>query len=639
MRIQLIRMIIENFKGIQKQEVDFDQDMTTVAGRNETGKTTVADAFFYVLFGKDSNFRTKFDVIPLDNKNNQLHHLETSVELIFTIDGEEQKVKRLLTELWVKKRGAGEDKELTGTTTSLFINDAPVKLSAFNEFVSSMISEDRFKLLTSTTYFNVQMSWQERRKILTSLIENHSYEEIAGKPEFQAIKYDIIKNGMEKTADKFKYQHKEIKKNVSDIPARIDEASKNINRDAPAGMEELRAKRTEITTRIDELKVTANDHYISQGNEFRAEITKRSNEIAEYDNLVEAKNSGNDLQGKIIADLERRNRTITSEITTLNQELSTLNNKIDTNEAGKLVLRDLYVELLKEEYSPESTTCPTCEQELPENMKQEAEKRWAAETKRKLGVYQSDAGGLKELNVNLQKEVNNKNEVLKSKTDELKQVKEELESQDAPTPPPEIDTSQSPALLRLKDLKLEAETKLRNINPNIHKDAIGILQDSVEHINTQIAGFEASKKAKKRVAELEKDLVKANDLLLETEKNLALIDKLNLEYINTVEGDLNKLFDKKIKVRLFEEQINGGFRETCDVLVQNRQGALVPWQFVNTAGQINSSLQIINLLSKHLDIYCPVFIDHAESVEDIFKIDSQMILLRFIASYRELTVK
>ena len=44
---------IENFKGISKQTVDFN-DVTEICGANATGKTTIFNALTWLLFDKDS---------------------------------------------------------------------------------------------------------------------------------------------------------------------------------------------------------------------------------------------------------------------------------------------------------------------------------------------------------------------------------------------------------------------------------------------------------------------------------------------------------------------------------------------------------------------------------------------------------
>ena len=55
MEIKLNSLILENFKGISYFELNVDGKNASVYGTNASGKTTLADAYFWLLFGKDSN--------------------------------------------------------------------------------------------------------------------------------------------------------------------------------------------------------------------------------------------------------------------------------------------------------------------------------------------------------------------------------------------------------------------------------------------------------------------------------------------------------------------------------------------------------------------------------------------------------
>ena len=46
---------ISNFKCFDKFEIDFDEKKTKIAGDNGTGKTSICDAYFWLLFGKNSS--------------------------------------------------------------------------------------------------------------------------------------------------------------------------------------------------------------------------------------------------------------------------------------------------------------------------------------------------------------------------------------------------------------------------------------------------------------------------------------------------------------------------------------------------------------------------------------------------------
>ena len=66
--IKLISMEIKNFKRIKDSGVLlFDGNSIEIRGENETGKSTIADAFFWCLFGKNSNDAKVFSLKPIDN--------------------------------------------------------------------------------------------------------------------------------------------------------------------------------------------------------------------------------------------------------------------------------------------------------------------------------------------------------------------------------------------------------------------------------------------------------------------------------------------------------------------------------------------------------------------------------------------
>ena len=62
LRIKSLTLV--NFKGMRNVTVDFGDGVTAISGRNGTGKTTIADGFAWLLWGKDSegNSDTKFGI-------------------------------------------------------------------------------------------------------------------------------------------------------------------------------------------------------------------------------------------------------------------------------------------------------------------------------------------------------------------------------------------------------------------------------------------------------------------------------------------------------------------------------------------------------------------------------------------------
>ena len=60
--IVIRQLTLLNFKGIRNLTVDFDLNETNIFGYNGTGKTTIFDAFTWLLFGKDSKDRKDFNI-------------------------------------------------------------------------------------------------------------------------------------------------------------------------------------------------------------------------------------------------------------------------------------------------------------------------------------------------------------------------------------------------------------------------------------------------------------------------------------------------------------------------------------------------------------------------------------------------
>jgi AAA15 family ATPase/GTPase len=175
--IRLLSLSLKNFKGIRQFTLQANGQDVKVYGDNATGKTTLFDAFVWLLFDKDSQNKKDFAIKTLDKDGQVLHGLEHEVEGVFLIDGKQLSLRKVFSEKWTKKRGSAE-KQFSGHTTEYYIDGVPLKKKEYDQLISDLIDEDVFKLLTNPSYFNEQLHWQDRRKILLQVCGDITDEEV-----------------------------------------------------------------------------------------------------------------------------------------------------------------------------------------------------------------------------------------------------------------------------------------------------------------------------------------------------------------------------------------------------------------------------------------------------------------------------
>ena len=66
MKMLVKGIALQNFKGCSGATFSLGGNNVTVSGANGSGKTTIFDAFTWLLFGKDSLDNAKFEIRPLD---------------------------------------------------------------------------------------------------------------------------------------------------------------------------------------------------------------------------------------------------------------------------------------------------------------------------------------------------------------------------------------------------------------------------------------------------------------------------------------------------------------------------------------------------------------------------------------------
>ena len=120
-KITLQSIDLLNFKGIKELFVNFNNVDTIIYGRNRIGKTTILDAFIWLLFNKDSTDRKDFQIKTQDSQGNYIPKLDHAVTAIIKVNEKEKKLKRLYREIWETKKGS-DNVRFTGHETLYYQN-------------------------------------------------------------------------------------------------------------------------------------------------------------------------------------------------------------------------------------------------------------------------------------------------------------------------------------------------------------------------------------------------------------------------------------------------------------------------------------------------------------------------------------
>jgi DNA repair exonuclease SbcCD ATPase subunit len=648
-------MDIQNFKGCTSRTIDF-ADKTKICGANATGKTTIFDAFTFLLFNRDSLGSSDFDIRPLDADGKMIDNIEISVKARISVDDEEFELKKVQKQKWVKKRGT-DSREFQGNINEFEINGYPKSQKEFKEFISEIVDEDVFNLITNPAAFN-SLPWKKQRETLMEFVGNFSDVEIAETfgdkyakliPELKVANTDDI-------LKKYTKAKNVLNKEMVEIPARIDEVSKQlVIADVGALEVEKAAKEAELS------KVEAD---LSGGNGKTGEINSKREEIMNLKfHLSEIQNEANrkllDDSSSIREEVAKKREVaenLQRELSELRSSGRTVQSEYHAHENDvKRLLNDWKAEKAKkfpefvplEPLSDSATVCPTCGQELPEDVKKkniadyEARKQaheddynkrkadFEADHEKKLADITKAGSEAAKLRDEAKKKVETLESMVKTyeqKIEEAKRVYGEEKSKLDKIP-------------KVADISNDAEYKATNekisalekgiaelssvVSDNAELEAKkSILKDEIAEIAWKILAADNSK-VKERIAELEAEQKEVGQKIANQEMMIDLVEDFIRTKMNMISEKINEMF-KIVSFKLFSEQINGGLKETCECTVNG-----VPLSSLNNGHRIVAGLDIIHSLSNLYGVSCPIFVDNAESINDfnVPEMDAQMIYL------------
>ena len=646
MRLTLEKIRLENFKGCRSLELDFSAGNTKIAGANGTGKTTIVDAFCWVLWNKDSNgnapgsdaFREK----PLDENGNTIHNLDTTVELFCTLDGQRFDIKRRQVENWVKKRGNAEA-TFQGNVSTYWINGVEIKQNDFKARIRAIADEEVVRNIGSLSAFNAQ-EWKARRQQLLNLAGEDVDGELLARDEYRPIADEIAQRGIE--VDDLKKvladQRKAINNELKMLPAYIAGAKEAMPKFGKTEIKDAEYYLADTLKTIEEVDRQIMEQRMNGGEaESRNRVLMIEQEIVSIKRRISDEyDAGKRRLQAEASEASEAFRRYSAEVSRARTDAEAEDGKLKRAQAKRDELRARYMDVKRAPVTV-SEICPTCGQPLPADKLDEVKARAEQQKRETLAEIQT-------LGKAAAQEVAEHEQRLDEATKRMSEAGERVRAAEgareaanaalkdyAPEPDYTADKAFTDALERLMEAKAEragsSDEKLAELLARKKE-----LQDKAEGYRATLSRRDVAVDSQKRVEMYESQQREQGARLSEVEVLIELTERFVIDRCAALEDSINSHFPT-VRWKLFDKQINGGIVDTCVALL-DCDGAMVPYESANTASQVAADMEIVDVLSKHYDVRVPLFVDNAERVVKLPHIESQTITLT-VSTDSELNIK
>jgi chromosome segregation ATPase len=661
---------LENFKGVKDKTYEFGKT-TRVSGMNRRGKTTIGAAWYWLTSDKNYELVSNPNIRP-DNIEDCIPTVTADVD----VDGKEITLSKM------QKRKVGKpDKNGVSkvTITNTYeINSVPKTERDFKAYLEELGFEfDKFLICSHPNVFTKDLSLKkkqdEMRKYLftmasektdleiaqmdketadvAKLLESYKFEEIeamnnASKKkaveQLDAIPNQII--GLEKAKVDVDVAEQELAK--ADLTRRIAECDKKIA-GADHSLDELRDKEMRLQLDISGITQTMNRELSNRRYEIDADLCGCEDELKHLEQTISLKENqivGNE---KAITDADAERKKIGEKY---NAEYAKA-----FDEAPYLFDESKWV------FDENSTVCSLCGQKLPEDkieqLKADFESRKEkakadAEEKLKAKRFKFDTDKKVELNrlntIGTEKkelitELTKKNADLNTEIDALKKQeqdaiakKEELSKQLSEIPS-EADYTQNEDYVKLKaerDKVLADIEKLESDGADKIVTDLKVekadLQSQLDEVNKIIAQAENNVQIDDKIADMQHKQNEYGQAKADAERILYQLKEVSKRKNKLLVEEINQHFGI-VRWKLFDFQKNGEYKEVCIPTVLDEEAGIykVFGDTTNTGREIEAKIDICNSFQKFFNMYVPIFLDGAESINDEYvpAVDTQLILL------------
>ena len=621
--MELKKLRLEQFKGVTSAEYDFSHK-TVVCGKNGTGKTTLADAWYWLMTDKDYD----------GNANPELHpdfmeESTPSVTAICDANGKTVTFHKFQGDVRTKKQK--EEGAPVRISNKYEINGIPKSQKDFIRYLEELqVNTDLFWMLSHPEAFTA-LKTADCRKILFGMAQSMSDVEIARSiPECIETSRFLENYTIDEVTAMQKKAVKECNVQLDTIPqiiigmekakVEIDLTLAKQKSDVEKQIEDAKAEYSALIEKSD----TANIDKAVQGLE--QEKTARYNEAnaERLAKLAEAQSEFSKAQTAYLRAYDAKAKCV--------QAGEAVNNAFRAAKAQLAELKEQRKAIMAEKFK--TSACPTCGQMLPKEQVETAKQRWMAQREDRLSDNTERTNRAKDAIEKAKEDgkvlTEQKKEAAKTFTEAEKArsaANEQVEALSKAVQPDNKDIDRKIAALN----KDRANVKAYAAKAQEVRKTIAVLSDNLDDIIRRLAAEQNNGKIDEQILDMQEKQREYAQQKATAERTLYHLQLISRKKNDMLSDSINEHFTK-VKFRLFDIQKNGEIKDDCTPMVLTADGEYRDMKYsANTAAIVAAKLDICNGLQKFYKQSLPVFLDGAECLDEAnrkaLETDNQLIML------------
>lgn len=610
MKIVLRKLIVDNFMAYPHAEFDFFS-RTVVAGRNGIGKSAIATAYTWLMFGCDYQLKDNPAVRRVVG-GKSVDDMDVSVTAVLDIDGKEVTARKVQKRKY-KKDGVGYSDDNT-----YFINEVPKTLKVFNEYFE--IDMNLLKMCSSPGAFLNQKT-ADMRSYLFGLVENVNDLDVAKENAgLSAITGLLEKYSADELTAMNKATKSKIEKDLPAIDGQIKEKQRDIQLKSDVDVAELELLKNTLSEQLE-----GNIKKQTDAEALEKDIQEKADGILELKfQLSGLQTQANDANFIQIREVQHKINDANKFIDSIHEEIrkngvavDRIKSEISEKDSARELLAKKWVDVNNEKFDDNSTICPTCHRDLPDEEIKRLVSEFAESKKKRLCEIEAKGTALREeiekskpVLAELESVAEENMKKLNSVLSKLDEYHKQLDAI-----PKLVDISDTDEYKKLsaeideKEAEMQKSMKVDDMRGQLKLEENEIRR-KLSECESQISKSDTSAD-EQRLEELRDRRIDMEQKKSDAEKILYLLGELEKAKNQKLSAEINKHFET-VQWQLFEVNKSGGYKSVCTPVVD---GKSIISTMSNKGNQIIGKVDICNSIQKINDLSVPVFLDDSESLD------------------------